>query len=280
MRGEFAKSGTLNLKHFWLRRIYRIWPPFYLVLLATALTLRASGPPFYSQLLHVTNYWSIYHGVEGMPAGTGIYWSLAVEERFYLLFPWIFLAMQRMSANNQATLLYAMCAAVLAWRCWLVFGWHVSADRTYMATDTRIDSIIFGCALAVSNSPVRDKVQLVESRWLWIYVPTAAFLMGICLVVRNEAFRETLRYSLQFCFRFCFSFTWANHPSNESSRSRRTPPRNRLIRFPEASADSGLDHDRSSRVVIVPPSKKRSPSPDALLRNWTSRRPRPGAARS
>jgi peptidoglycan/LPS O-acetylase OafA/YrhL len=136
------RNRALNLKHFWLRRIYRIWPPFYLVLLATALTLRASGPPFYSQLLHVTNYWSIYHGVEGMPAGTGIYWSLAVEEHFYLLFPWIFLAMQRMSANNQATLLYAMCAVVLAWRCWLVFGWHVSADRTYMATDTRIDSII------------------------------------------------------------------------------------------------------------------------------------------
>jgi peptidoglycan/LPS O-acetylase OafA/YrhL len=44
---------------------------------------------------------------------------------------------------------------------------------------------------------VRDKVRLVESRWLWIYVPAAACLMGICLMVRNEAFRETLRYTLQ-----------------------------------------------------------------------------------
>jgi peptidoglycan/LPS O-acetylase OafA/YrhL len=59
LRREYEKNQVINLKHFYLRRILRIWPSFYLVLfLATILTLigvlkgEMQLPGFLSQVLH------------------------------------------------------------------------------------------------------------------------------------------------------------------------------------------------------------------------------------
>jgi peptidoglycan/LPS O-acetylase OafA/YrhL len=206
LRGEFEQHAFINLRHFWLRRTLRILPPFYLVLGVSILisllwdpagTLHA--PAVMAQALQYTNYWVIYHGFPGQPAGTGVYWSLAVEEHFYLVFPWVFIAMQRnrLSPRSQALLLWGLCAVVLLWRMVLVFHDHVALNRTYMASDTRVDSILFGCALAVWNNPVLDAVALDERRWKRLYAPAALALLVGCLILRGDWFRETLRYSLQ-----------------------------------------------------------------------------------
>jgi peptidoglycan/LPS O-acetylase OafA/YrhL len=197
MRSEYARSGTLNLRHFWTRRALRILPPFYLVLISMTTLTVVNWAPVAAQLLHFTNYWIIYHGYNGMPLGSGVYWSLSVEEHFYLLFPWVFIALQRQPARRQALVLYVVCAAVLLWRVLLVLKFHSITDRTYMSTDTRIDSIIFGCALAIWNSPVADAVALIERRWKWLYLPAALAVLLGCLFVRNDVFRETIRYTLQ-----------------------------------------------------------------------------------
>jgi peptidoglycan/LPS O-acetylase OafA/YrhL len=206
MRIEFDKNGHVNLPHFWLRRIFRIFPPFYLVLLCTALASLAFDPPgtlywpaVRAQLLHFTNYWIIWHGYAGQPAGTGVYWSLAVEEHFYLLFPFLYIGMRRLqlSSAGQARLLWGICAAVLLWRCVLVFALHAASDRTYMGTDTRFDSIMFGCALAVWNNPALDVRALNERRWKYLVVPAALAALIGCLLYRAPAFRETVRYTLQ-----------------------------------------------------------------------------------
>lgn len=206
LRAEFEKNGAINIRHFWLRRTLRILPPFYLVLVAAVLLSLAVDPPgtlsrpaVTAQALQYTNYWIIGHGFPGQPAGTGVYWSLAVEEHFYLVFPWVFIGLQRLkiSARGQAICLWSLCLAVLLWRMYLVFHGHVSVTRTYLASDTRVDSILFGCALAVWNNPVLDELSLRERRWKYMYVPAALVLLGICLVIRGDDFRETLRYSLQ-----------------------------------------------------------------------------------
>jgi len=206
MRAEFDKNGSVNFGHFYLRRAFRIWPPFYIVLGVTSLAAVLFDPPgtlsgaaVAAQLLHVTNYWNIYHTELGEPAGTGVYWSLAVEEHFYLLFPLLYVGMRskRLSGLSQARILWGLCALVLLWRCVLVLIFHVSTNRTYMATDTRFDSILFGCALAVWNNPVLDAPPLNERRWKYLIVPAALLVLLGCLLYRAAAFRETLRYSLQ-----------------------------------------------------------------------------------
>jgi peptidoglycan/LPS O-acetylase OafA/YrhL len=206
LRLERDRTGKNSLRDFYLRRAFRIWPPFYAILaFAIALSLlgwlpmqlRASS--VVAQLCHVTNYWFIFRDTEGFPSGTVVYWSLAVEEHFYLVFPCIFILLRRQfgaRAGVQALVLGALCLAVLAWRCVLAAHGAVP-DRTALATDTRIDSILFGCTLAVLGNPMLDTWRGSRALWLRGLLPAGVLLMVVSLVVRAPWFRETLRYSLQ-----------------------------------------------------------------------------------
>ena len=205
MRLERQTSGTVNLRHFYLRRALRILPPFYLILLfAAGLTTAGILPgalrfeAMLAQSLHISNYWFIFRGGDGTPAGTVPYWSLAVEEHFYILFPLLYLTLSRvLSAQAQARVIWGLCAVICVWRCALVLGVGVPEDRTYMASDTRFDSIFFGCALAIGANPLLDRLPLGEQVWKWVMLPAALILLIVTFEYRAPWFRETIRYTLQ-----------------------------------------------------------------------------------
>lgn len=206
LRREVDKTGQVSLRHFYLRRVLRILPPFYLILAGAALLswVGISGSPFQwpalvAQALHYANYWIAFRGFEGFPAGTGVYWSLAVEEHFYLLFPWLFVGLlrSRASSRKQVSVLLSLCLLSLVWRCILVIGLDASSDRTSVSTDTRFDSILFGCALALRENPVLDETALSEKVWKYVLLPLAGVTLLATFAFRNDVFRETVRYSLQ-----------------------------------------------------------------------------------
>ncbi|MBV8405830.1 MAG: acyltransferase [Gammaproteobacteria bacterium] len=202
MRAEFDKTGAVSLGHFWLRRALRILPPLYLVILGSALLALAVYPPGTvsasakaAQLLFYANY---YDGFPDVP-GTAVVWSLAVEEHFYLLFPLLYLAMQRrqLSPRQQAWTLWAMCALVLVWRCVLVMALHVPSARIFTATDTRIDSILFGCALAVWNNPALDKGGPAPNVLKYLLLPGALLVLLGCAYSGATTFAATWSFSLE-----------------------------------------------------------------------------------
>jgi len=207
LRLELERTGHLSLRDFYLRRAFRILPPMYVVLAAAVvLTLIGFIPGTVSasavamQSLHLTNYRVISSGWwDGIAPGTWIYWSLAVEEHFYLLFPLVYLGIRRIipSARGQAGAILGLCVVVLAWRLFLVLGLDVSKERTYIASDTRIDSILFGCALAVFGNPALDPTSIAARRWKWVLVPLSGAALAATFLVRDPRFEETLRYSLQ-----------------------------------------------------------------------------------
>ncbi|HET7486282.1 MAG TPA: acyltransferase [Acidimicrobiales bacterium] len=171
LRMEHESTGGISFRAFYLRRTFRILPPLYIVIgLGVAVTglglVGAQHLHVWSTAAHVlflSNYQILHAGWAGphtgRPPGLGDLWSLSVEEHFYLLFPLAFLLLCRFvpSRRRQAAVLLAACAAVLAWRCVLMWGLHASFDRTYVATDTRIDAILFGCVLAVWRNPALDE---------------------------------------------------------------------------------------------------------------------------
>ena len=212
LRMECERHGSANLRQFFLRRTLRILPPFYLILATIAVLTSCSvleggfhGQALTAQALFAANYWEIAGGVQ--PPGTEVLWSLAVEEHFYLIFPFFYLAMRRALPDrwHQFILLMLLCAAVLAWRMLLVH--HFSAidlqsgsahhPRTCHATDTRLDGLLFGCALAVWGNPALDATQIRRSHWLWLMLPSCVALLLATFVIRSVPFRETWRYTLQ-----------------------------------------------------------------------------------
>jgi peptidoglycan/LPS O-acetylase OafA/YrhL len=205
MRSEFDRNGSVNIRHFWLRRALRILPPFYLVALAATLIALILYPPgtvyapaMTAELLFYANYWGIY-GINREAPGTGVVWSLAVEEQFYLLFPLLYISIQKLRVPRfeQAWLLWGLCVLILAWRCALVMAMHSESARIYIATDTRVDSVLFGCALAVWNNPVLDEPTGSPGLWKFLLLPAALAALLICFLFQSTVFRETWYFSIQ-----------------------------------------------------------------------------------
>jgi peptidoglycan/LPS O-acetylase OafA/YrhL len=207
LRREFVRTGKIKLGDFYLRRALRILPPLYIAI-ALALVLfllRPNHSPVpvlgtLSQALQVSNYFLIFNkGSDTILPGTGAFWSLAVEEHFYVIFPLLYVWMvSRLMDRGQAALQLSLCAAALVWRCVLIGSLHVDSLRTYYATDTRFDSILIGCVFAVIANPVFDDALfrrlVVHLSWL---VPLGLSVLAATLVYRNEEFRETWRYTIQ-----------------------------------------------------------------------------------
>jgi peptidoglycan/LPS O-acetylase OafA/YrhL len=200
---ERAKSGWISLKLFYARRALRIFPPMYSIAGATLLYLwfthqmagiTAGG--LCSQLFYYQNYW--YHG--GLIPGLGPLWSLAVEEHFYLFFPplmLLFLDRWRMNYAQIAKALVWICVVILVWRCFVVAYMPDGLRWARDQSDTRADSILFGCVLAcLEQTGVCER--MFSRRRLERYVlPVCLLTLLITVAVRNVVFRETLRYTLQ-----------------------------------------------------------------------------------
>jgi peptidoglycan/LPS O-acetylase OafA/YrhL len=206
MRLEHEQTGKVSFRQFYLRRALRILPPFYLVLCLATLATALGWLPntldpraVLAQALHLTNYYIVDHGWwYGIAPGTFIFWSLAVEEHFYLVFPWLFaLLLQLKTRKQQAWTLLALAFAALLWRCVLVFAFGATKNRIYPATDTRFDSLLFGCALALWGNPALDPTRLSARTWQRVLLPLALAGLAVSFVLRAPWFLETFRYSLQ-----------------------------------------------------------------------------------
>ncbi|HEX6692994.1 MAG TPA: acyltransferase [Burkholderiales bacterium] len=207
LRREHQLTGGISLKNFYLRRVYRIMPPLYLVLiLLTGLWLAGviEGPvrpeAAAMQYLHLTNYYIVGWGSDVAPVVpyTVPMWSLAVEEHFYLLFPLgLLLLLRTHNYARTAFVLAFVCVAILVWRCTLVFGLDVGSNYVYHATDTRMDSLLFGCVMGLWMNPMLDREPAVgRAGWLALCGLAAALLLA-SFVYRSNEFRDTLRYTMQ-----------------------------------------------------------------------------------
>jgi peptidoglycan/LPS O-acetylase OafA/YrhL len=229
LRVESRKTGDISISQFYLRRVLRIFPPMYVTLAVWFVLMKAGvfvgsveWRPVALASLYLTNYTAFFtpHTIQG---GLSVLWSLAVEEHFYLLFPWVFLLFVRnnWSLNKRASFLGGLCLLALIWRYVLVVSFH--STSTYFHTDTRFDSILFGCLLAILMNPVLDPMpEWINRHGSKLALGGLVILLG-CLLYRGPIFRETARYTLQgFALAGIFTFV-LNSPRGWVVRSLETP---------------------------------------------------------
>lgn len=201
---ENETKGQIKLKDFYMRRFIRLYPALLFMVSGTALTyfIMDWGIPkpleVFSAVFYGTNLYQV-----GMRLG-GEYplmpwthlWSLAVEEHFYLIFP----AFLVMLSGHWPRILKALIFVLFAAFIWRVFVYSQTnlplEDYTYMMTDTRIDSLVWGCVLSIMMH-VHGNTNKVS--WLVGYLPviTSVFAILASFLIRDDAFRYTIRFSLQ-----------------------------------------------------------------------------------
>ena len=210
MLTENERLGNIAILRFYTRRIFRLAPPL-LITLAIAYGLTYSGllpegqitlEGLTAQILYFANYYTLFFdpGDNKVPAGTGLLWSLAVEEHFYIFFPLLMTLFLR-NASRLRTIgivFIITCVVILTWRIYLVQSPAFFNDRAYKASDTRIDSIIYGCLMSMFINPLQSPRPSKNMSLLqWTLFSAGICFLLLSLIYRNPVFRETFRYSLQ-----------------------------------------------------------------------------------
>jgi peptidoglycan/LPS O-acetylase OafA/YrhL len=200
---EHDRTGRIALTSFYKRRVFRILPAMYLVL-AVAIVLNLLGllkntmtlAGAAASSLQFTNYWIILNGRDDLPVGMNALWSLNVEEHFYLLFPLLFIVMSKwLTRRQQLVILLALCACFMVWRVYLNLT-GAGIDRTYLATDTRADSILWGCLFAIGWNPATGNGLPKAKQWASGYFLAGA--AGLYFVRESSArFADTVGYTVE-----------------------------------------------------------------------------------
>jgi len=183
-----------HLKAFYVRRFFRLAPALLVYMLVSGLVMNALGYPvpardFFATLFYYANYHQ-FTNYGHVLSPLVITWSLAVEEHFYFMFPIVLI----LSGRHLVSVLVTAIVAILVWRMVLVYGFHVPTARTYVSTDTRLDSIAWGCLLSV----LIDRKHVFLARLAhWRALVLSAILLLASFAIRRDDFRETLRYTLQ-----------------------------------------------------------------------------------
>lgn len=136
---EMERTGRANLRQFYSRRALRLFPVFYVVWILYRLARPFPGS--WATFFYMGDYYYAFH--QRYSALT-IAWSLGVEEKFYVLWPFVLTRVER------PKLIKILCGILIAepvYRSLLIFIGH--QPYTWFAFDCRLDAIVLGCLIAL-----------------------------------------------------------------------------------------------------------------------------------
>lgn len=164
-------SSPHYFRNFYVRRVLRIFPLYYGVLLILFLVFRPawhSGRQLYILLFYLQNTSLWWHGSQSGPIKdvTGHLWSLAVEEQFYFVWPFIVFWVR----DRRRLLWIALGLASMAPLARILMLAHgATIEATYKMTLCRCDSLLSGAWLALAVRGPRKSAVLraaIPAFWL------------------------------------------------------------------------------------------------------------------
>ena len=160
---EYDRTGSISLKHFWLRRVRRLFPAIALAVAGTAALCTLSNHVLLDKmradivpsLLFYNNWWQIFRDISyfemaGSPSPLTHFWSLSIEEQFYVVWPLLLVVLLRIGVNKRAIAgMAAILAVASAIEMGVMYDPHSDPSRIYYGTDTRAMSLLLGVWLSL-----------------------------------------------------------------------------------------------------------------------------------
>ncbi len=153
-----------SLRSFWSRRARRLMPAAYIALagivvfgatVATRQQAERLPGDIFAAATWTANWRFVLNGQSyvnlfAAPSPVQHFWSLAVEEQFYLVFPIALFFLLR-KTRSTAVIAASLAFAAVASTAWMIFLFQsgASLDRIYYGTDTRVAEFLTGAVLAV-----------------------------------------------------------------------------------------------------------------------------------
>lgn len=166
-----TRGASNRVQSFFARRVLRVFPLYYLVIAAVFLIGAVSSqlrwitapngwPDQVAFILYLQNWLLLRHPLHGV---VGHFWSLAVEEQFYLLWPW---AVWKLCPKRVLQLCFGGIVSALLLRIFLVteFGPHFWVNAL---TCTRGEGLLVGSALAIAANQKGSIPRIILARMAW-----------------------------------------------------------------------------------------------------------------
>ena len=144
---EQARSGTISLGQFYLRRTLRIFPAayFFIAVMAILAATHRITTMIPHEVLYAATYTMNYHDYHAVWLGQ--LWSLAVEEQFYLLWPGLMLLAGVRNAFRGA---WVVVFLVPVLRIGMWYGLHATDTSMTKHFEAVADALAIGCLLAAN----------------------------------------------------------------------------------------------------------------------------------
>lgn len=200
---EWEHSQTIDLKHFWIRRAKRLLPAMFLVLLALNVFIPVFQPELVTNLhkdtLAAIFYYSNWHYIFrdlsyfesfGITSLLTHFWSLAIEEQFYIIWAPIILCSFKWIKNRKILFFLMMIGAGFS-AVWMMMVYEPGLDpsRVYYGTDTRLFSLLIGSsfALLLPRQPLTNHVSKARI-WAFEILAIIGLLVFLFMVVYTNQY--------------------------------------------------------------------------------------------
>ena len=212
MLSEIQYSGKLNIPKFYMRRLLRIWPLFFLIIALTPFLARwtnSEEPHYWWNIFFANNYKTIIE--KNYEPGLAHYWSICVEEHFYIVWPLLlYLVPVKKLPQLFATIIFIAIAS-------RVYYYYTSPEwynHAKLNTLSRMDTMAIGgwIAWAAYYKPFTFNVP----GWIRVMVYTT-FLFAFCTEPNHEASGVFMLAFKRFIYTSFFAFILVNYLFNPNA---------------------------------------------------------------
>ncbi|MCF3108821.1 acyltransferase [Niabella sp. CC-SYL272] len=212
---EFDRTGVINFKKFYLRRIFRIWPIYILfILLSVSVYMFSGGDLGYSTKIRIIglltftdNIIAAVYGYNPLPFVSHL-WTISYEEQFYVFIPFMVLLLMGIATKKRIYVL-AISFVVLNIIRLVFIQHHADHPAIWVLPVTHFESILLGMVIGFGGF---DRLfKKVNSFILFLIACALLFIISLLPGVETISYSLILLYTLVGVCTSFFLYTALNN---------------------------------------------------------------------